>query len=135
MALDIAKDGALDSVTVLVTAVESATVIALDGVIVATEDRATVLLVSVTWTADETMTVGLLESVTVPEEICMALEIAKDGALDRITVKLEDGVTVTAEVGVTESADEITVEAVMADDKVTVLAPAVVERPTIQEPI
>lgn len=43
-----AKDGALDSVTVLVTAVDSATVTALDGVTVATEDNATVLLVKVT---------------------------------------------------------------------------------------
>lgn len=47
------------------------------------------------------MTVGLLESVIVPDEIESALEMANDGA----------------------------------DDNVTVLAPAVVERPTIQLPV
>lgn len=40
--------GLEDSVTVLVTAVERATVTAVDGVTVATEDNATTLLVRVT---------------------------------------------------------------------------------------
>lgn len=47
-------------------------------------------------------------------------------ALDGITVKLEDGVTVSAE--------EITVDAVIAEESVTVFAPAVVDKPTIQLP-
>lgn len=72
-----------------------------------------------------------------PDEIWIALEIANEGALDSVTVLVTpvDRATVKLEEGVTVKADEITVEAVMADDRVTVLAPAVVERPTIQLPV
>lgn len=59
---------------------------------------------------------GLLESVTV---LVTPVESA--------TVKLDDGVTVRAE--------EITVVALIADERVTVLAPAVVDNPTTQLPV
>lgn len=83
-ALLIANDGAEDSVTVLVTAVESATV--------ATEESATVLLVKVTCTADEGITVGLEESVTVGTPVIATLTF-DDGVIERT----DDGVTVPEE--------------------------------------
>jgi hypothetical protein len=43
---------------------------------------------------DERMTVGLLESVTVPLLIDSALEMANDGALESVTVQTLDGITV-----------------------------------------
>ena len=63
---------------------------------------------------------GLLESVTVPDDICIALESVtvpdenvKYGALESVTVLVTpvDRATVKLDEGVTVSADEITVDA------------------------
>lgn len=78
IALEIANAGAEDNVTVLATPVDSATV--------ATEDSATVLLVNVTWIADDGMTVGLLDSVTVPDAT------VTDGMPTKLTLTADDGV-------------------------------------------
>lgn len=84
--------------------------------------------------ADEGITVGLLDNVTTPDEIEMALEIANDGADERVTVHTLDGMTVGSLDNVNVPEENVA-EALMAEDNVTVLGPAVVDSPTSQEPV
>jgi hypothetical protein len=90
-----------ETATMLVTAVESDTEKAEDGATVATLESATTLLVRVTCTADEGATVGLDESVTVPEDIWMPLESVTVCTLEGMTVGLLESVTVQTLEGIT----------------------------------
>lgn len=145
-ALLIANDGAEESVTVQID--DGDTTTALDGVTVATEESATVLLVNVTWMADDGMTVGFDERVMVPDEIEIAEEsvtvplliaTAEEsvavtapvtvGPLDRVTVGAEESVMVPEEtvtdgtpVIATCMADDGVIE--MTEDGVTESEPA-----------
>lgn len=116
MALLIANAGADDSVTVgteesVIVPEETATMLlpvtvtakALDSVTVP-EETATTLLVKVTCTAEDGITVGLLDRVMVPDEIDSAEEIAKLGADESVTVPEETATTL--EVRVTCTADD-----------------------------